>query len=824
MRRRRLLIIGWDAADWQMLDPLLQSGEMPALSAFLKNGVRGNIATLSPTLSPMLWTSIATGKRAYDHGICGFVESLPLEDKVIPVRSTARKVRAIWNILNQAGLKTNVVNWWPSFPAEIVDGVSVSNHFHLPPPAFGHEWPFDPATVYPMEVGEILSEFRVHPAELGLAHILPFIPDAASLDPEKDPVVKSCLRILAHAASIHNAATWLMEHREWDFMAVYQEAIDHFSHLAMRYHPPRIPAVSEQDFERYRHIMNACYRFHDMMLERLMQLAGPDCDIILLSDHGFASGEGRIENLPDIPAAPALEHRRFGVFAATGPSFRSGQIYGASLLDITPTLLHYFDLPVAEDMEGKVLQSLFRDQKAASRIPTWENLGEDPRFMDDHTITSNEVLERLSDLKYVELPEQNKSEYVRRELLYNRCLSLLEGNRYEQALAELEPEWTRNRELRFGLLLSQACQGLGRTGLWHQLIHDMENVYPGNGAVLFEKGMKCLSENAVDEAMLIFNDLENAGVRSAQLSNEIARTLLVMGRYTRAREYFDKALMLDPDNTAALTGKAQCLIEEARSDEALVLLEKSLDLLFYQPRAHYLMGVICHQHGDTALAEKALRICLEQAPKHVQAQRLHAEILGKTEQEVSDPVIIVSGWPRSGTSMMMRMLKEAGLGVLADETRAADPHNPEGYYEHPAVLKTGEDQSWVVKARNKAVKVVLPLLRYLPPTENYRVVVMRRPLSEVIVSQEVMKGQKKDEVMRNFPFQSALNLQKEEERVFRWLSNQPQFKIMEVQMEDCIARPEEIMQELAEFLHQPLDVSRAAAVPSEESRRIKLGE
>ena len=396
MQKPKLLLIGWDAADWQIMEPLLREGKMPSLSRLLQNGVKGNIATLSPPLSPMLWTSIATGKRAYDHGIHGFVEIDSARGEVIPVRSTSRKVKAAWNILNEAGLKTNVINWWPSHPAEKVNGVSVSNHFHHEAPPFGEKWPLSPSSIYPHHLSDTLASLRLHPAELTLQHVLPFIPSAAELDPEKDPVLKSTMRVLAHCSSVHNAATYVMENSEWDFMAVYYEAIDHFSHLAMKYHPPKLEGVDEDEFQLYKGIVEAGYRFHDMMLDRLLGLAGDDCHIMLISDHGFHSGALRSPELPDLPAAPALEHRKYGVFTASGPQFcRNEKVYGSSLLDVAPTILHFFDLPLGEDMEGRVMNDIFRSPTKPGYINSWELTEPRPEFcIEDHS-PNQEVLKPI---------------------------------------------------------------------------------------------------------------------------------------------------------------------------------------------------------------------------------------------------------------------------------------------------------------------------------------------------------------------------------------------------------------------------------------------
>ena len=131
---KKVLVIGWDAADWKVINPLMDSGQMPTLQKFVEEGVMGNIATLDPPLSPTLWTSIATGKRPFKHGIHGFVEPDPDSEKGIrPVLVTSRKGKAIWNILNQHGLRSNVIGWWPSHPAEPVNGVYVSNFYQRAP-------------------------------------------------------------------------------------------------------------------------------------------------------------------------------------------------------------------------------------------------------------------------------------------------------------------------------------------------------------------------------------------------------------------------------------------------------------------------------------------------------------------------------------------------------------------------------------------------------------------------------------------------------------------------------------------------------------------
>ncbi len=206
----RLLLVGWDAADWKVIDPLLARGQMPNLAGLIASGVRGNNATIYPPLSPMVWTSIATGKRPTKHGIHGFTE--PTEDglAVRPVSNLGRKTKAFWNILNQNGKRCVVLGWWPSHPAEPIGGAMVSNHFPLFATADPAR-PMMPGTVHPAAVTDRLAELRVHPMEITGDILRLFVPQWQTIDQEKDRSLHDLAGIIAETMSIHAAATDLID-------------------------------------------------------------------------------------------------------------------------------------------------------------------------------------------------------------------------------------------------------------------------------------------------------------------------------------------------------------------------------------------------------------------------------------------------------------------------------------------------------------------------------------------------------------------------------------------------------------------------------------
>lgn len=459
---KKVLLIGWDGADWRVIRPLIEQGKMPNLKRFLAEGVSANLSTIQPCYSPMVWTSIATGKRPFKHGIHGFTEPTPDGAGVRPVTNLSRTTKAIWNILHQMGKTCNVVGWWPSHPAEPVRGVMVSNHYQHAVGHRGQPWPITPGTIHPQRLIQPLTEFRVHPEELGDADLDPFVPRWREIDQEKDHRISSLAKTVAETASIHAAATAVMQLEPWDLMAVYYDGIDHFSHGFMRYHPPRQPRVNQTDFHRYQGVIEGAYRFHDLMLGTVLALAGEDTTVLLMSDHGFHPDALRPKQTPAEPAGPAVQHRNQGIFAMKGPNLRKDdRLYGASVLDICPTVLRLFGLPIGSDMDGKALLTAFESVPELCAIPSWDQVPGDDGRHPPHTrldpVESVEVLRQLAALGYVEPPPDNASEAVAealRELKYNLAQSYLDGGHAAKAQPLLEEIWARwPQEHRFGQLL-----------------------------------------------------------------------------------------------------------------------------------------------------------------------------------------------------------------------------------------------------------------------------------------------------------------------------------------------------------------------------------
>lgn len=164
-------------------------------------------------------------------------------------------------------------------------------------------------------------------------------------------------------------------------------------------------------------------------------------------------------------------------------------------------------------------------------------------------------------------------------------------------------------------------------------------------------------------------------------------------------------------------------------------------------------------------------------------------------------ILIVSGIPRSGTSMMMKMLEAAGIPILSDKLRAADADNPHGYFEYERAKKLGEgDTAWLKKGRGKAVKIVYSLLKYLPSEYEYDVIFMRRDLSEVLASQRKMLERKQKETDLISDAELARLFTREINVVIPWIKQQSNFRILEMNYKSLVLETENELNKLGTFL------------------------
>lgn len=193
------------------------------------------------------------------------------------------------------------------------------------------------------------------------------------------------------------------------------------------------------------------------------------------------------------------------------------------------------------------------------------------------------------------------------------------------------------------------------------------------------------------------------------------------------------------------------------------------------------------------------------------------------QDEEKQPVIVVSGLPRSGTSMMMRMLAEGGLPVITDELRRADEDNPNGYFELEIVRQLREGESaWLRGANGKGVKVISSLLEFLPQNYQYKIIFMERDTRETLASQKKML-EHRGEAARISDEEMEQQFHHHLTSIKPWLVRQPNMDVLYVKYNSLLAEPERFCERIASFLELPLDQSRMLSVPDTQLYRNRTG-
>ena len=369
----RLLLVGWDAADWRILHPLIDAGELPALRRIVETGASGQLLGTQPLVPVAQWTTIATGKRPWQHRVCHPIERITRANQAVPVTAARRRSLALWEMLAQAGKRSLVVGWPATHGGRPENTVVVSDRYAEPTAGPGIK-PWPPAasgTYWPEEIGVRLDAWRMSPEDVQADLISLCVPEWKKINQKRDRRLGQLRVFLATDFSHMAAMMTLLSHGQWDFAAVRFPALGAISQIFLPYRLPRPHWIPEVEFGLYQNVIRGACRLLDQMLRRLVQAAGDNASVLVVSAHGVArhaSPPARIG--ADDNEAWKSPH---GIFAACGPGWASDAlVVGATVLDVAPTVLTWFGLPIGDDMEGRVLVEGFAKEPQVTRVATWE--------------------------------------------------------------------------------------------------------------------------------------------------------------------------------------------------------------------------------------------------------------------------------------------------------------------------------------------------------------------------------------------------------------------------------------------------------------------
>jgi tetratricopeptide (TPR) repeat protein len=421
-----------------------------------------------------------------------------------------------------------------------------------------------------------------------------------------------------------------MEDQPWDLMAIGYGGIEYFSHAFMQYMAPRQDSIAPEEFALYQHVVPACYRFHDRMLGRLLELAGDETTVILVSDHGFKTGSMRPAATARLAEDAEAWHRRMGICIVQGPHIKPrSAISRASVLDVTPTILALLGLPIGRDMDGRPWLELLDVPVEPTYVESWDDVPGDSGM---HAAVSAEsarelhaMLQQLSEMGYRDPREEQLAAMEQRVAGMNRfnlARSLMEGGHLAQAVEILE-ELVAKPPLSSAVaaMLIEAYLLSGRNHDAQATVERFSSEQSNSPLVHMTLGRIELAQRRPDAALAHFHRSVEAAGSNPRFHAFAGQAYLQLRRWPDARTAFQKALELEPAHAEALHGMCIVCLRERRAEDAVDYAWAAINSYEPMPAAHYHLGVALAALGRQSEAARAWERALALDPEFRAARR-----------------------------------------------------------------------------------------------------------------------------------------------------------------------------------------------------------
>ena len=503
-------------------------------------------------------------------------------------------------------------------------------------------------------------------------------------------------------------------------------------------------------------------------------------------------------------------------------------IHGASLLDITPTLLQIYDLPVGEDMDGKVLSGIFKENVEPNYINSWDNESTKINQEVDYKIEPSaheEMIKQLVDLGYVNPMNTDHEKQVKlahEDCQFNLARSYMEARCFKEAVEILSPLALENLHVpRYTYFLASAYQALGRLEDCRLCVNRLRALtfYKPLALDVMESSL-LMGERKFKEALELLKKTATQLTDShARLHLKIAQCYMALGLNEQAEKAIN--VELENDYEFALAHQLQGLLyyKSDQFEACCASMMRAISLDYEMEMAHFYLGLGLMSLGEYEKSAVALETTLVLMPENNAARNklitlyktylLKPELAAKHQQnlqkKLKEKVYVVSGLPRSGTSMMMQMLQAGGLELFSDGKRIADENNPNGYYEHDIVKSIATQKGWLHDAENRVVKIVANHLCNLPANRKYKVIFMDRDIHEVMSSQEKMLKQLGKKPSKLFPLKLMNALEASRRKAIEWAKQEQNVDLLVVYYAEVIENPFEQALLITDFLEDQVE-------------------
>jgi Flp pilus assembly protein TadD/predicted AlkP superfamily phosphohydrolase/phosphomutase len=618
-----VLLVGLDGADWEIVDPLIASGRLPNLARLAQGGVRAKLLSITPILSPVIWTSIATGVEPARHGVMDFLVRAP-DGTSEPVTSRERKVPAIWELLSRAGVPVGVTGWWATWPASPVLGSMVTDRLAYQLFGFATDARSAEGKTWPPALYDAVRPLIVSPDRISWDEIATYLDGSRrtreAFDPAEQALLDELRTLIASGRSYLAAALAERSYAPARFEAVYFEGTDTVGHLFMPYRSPHLPGVDDQRFASFHDIVDRYYETADRMLGKLLE-GRDDWIVIVCSDHGFASDATRPRTTDSRigHGAAADWHRRFGVFIMSGPGVRRGaKLEEVSIYDLAPTILALFGQPVPISWPGHVLAAAmepgwfsprpvrFRSDSVPAAPASGELAGAGEGAADE----SHELEEKLQSLGYISgsAPAPMTTEN-------NRGVAFLADGRFEDAAVAFRKAIADEpNQPTLWVNLGIALRFSGHQDEARTWFDKAARVPEGLRAAGHQLAQLDLEAGDLASAERHLRDVLRREPGAAEVRNSLGLVLERAHRVEEARREYERAAELDPNAAEPRNNIGNLAKSARRPDEAETWYLAAITADPYFMGAYNNLALLYQDRGETERAIALYDRAMAKAP------------------------------------------------------------------------------------------------------------------------------------------------------------------------------------------------------------------
>ncbi len=817
----KILIVGWGTADWKVIDPMIKKGFLPNVAKLLETGARAKLGTLDPPIPTANWTTINTGKAPIKHSIHTFTQ--PGKDANTPITSKDRHASFLWEILSRNDMKAHQVGAVATYPVTPINGVSVADLFfeNIETAKAEH-------LVFPADKFDAFNEIKKQAVLDAQAEFYSWniatVQDSKVRFDELSTIVKE---FLAHSFATQKIALDILDNEEWNCLNVYFNRFSNIVHSFTEFSFSKNKDLPKQLHQAFKEVLYKCYQLLDKMLGELLEKVGDKPIVMLLSQGGFMPYKSYIDKLTFNDST--YEYNTQGLLIMRGKkAFEREELYAVTGLDIALTATALLGLPLAKDMDGKPLLAPKFFERINKLTETYEPEGSNGKAKDGVVpVVIPNYEKRLQQLGYVTDKIAEKQTYFKSRVKIASGLQA-EVIPFLEKLYRKYPKnsWYGGRLAGSYLATNQIKEAVDMLDKVIHIGHEIPELH-------ILRGNLFLMEMKYRSAAKQYDIADKNVGKIPNLYNQIAEGYGRIQQWHLAEKYFEKEIKINP-HPATYFALAMSFIQRKMAKKAIPALEKTVELAPTMAVAWYHLGNGRMHTEDYQGAADAL----EEAKKYNRDPRLAQQIqqglivlyrdrLDRKDKikEMQDAyeksigsrgtITIVSGLPRSGTSMMMQMLVNGGMEAFTDGNREADDNNKKGYFEHDAIKALAQNKQILTQVGDKVVKIISHLLHHLPHVYKYKIIFMDRAIEEVMNSQHKMLGRLGKE--RGEDKQNSMALLKTFEdsrkKAIGWCKNHPKYvEYTLVPYHDAVNDPMKAAKQVNEFMGGHLDELKMAAV------------